>query len=57
MEVIAVDAAPGKASTVFDGSNFMVLDARSLGSCPARGRNRHPKTLVCWDAPLAGPVM
>lgn len=53
--VIAVDAAPGKASTVFDGQDFMDLDARSLGDYLARERGRREGMLVCWDAPLTGP--
>lgn len=55
MEVIAVDAAPGKASTVFDGGEFMELDARGLRGYLGRIRGRGPKALVCWDAPLTGP--
>lgn len=55
MDVVAVDAAPGKASTVFDGGEFMELDARGLRGYLNRMRSRGPGTLVCWDAPLTGP--
>ena len=55
MQVVAVDAAPGKRSTVFDGRDFTNHDARSLRGYLARMRERHREMLVCWDAPLTGP--
>ncbi len=55
MRVVAVDAAPGKRSTVFDGRDFTNHDARSLRGYLARMRERHREMLVCWDAPLTGP--
>lgn len=55
MRVVAVDPAPGKRSTVFDGRDFTSHDARSLRGYLARARERHGKMLVCWDAPLTGP--
>ena len=56
MDVVAVDVAPGKASTVFDGAEFMELDARGLRDYLTRLRHRGRKVLVCWDAPLTGPA-
>lgn len=55
MDVVAVDVAPGKASTVFDGGEFMQLNARSLRAYLTRIKDRGRKALVCWDAPLTGP--
>ena len=55
MEVVAVDVAPSKASTVFDGCEFMQLNARNLRDYLTRIQQRGRKALVCWDAPLTGP--
>lgn len=63
MRVVAVDPAPGKESTVFDGafdekreSWFPKLKARELREFLKEPRNRKPNTLICWDAPLTGPA-
>ena len=55
MSVIAVDPAPGKESTVFDGAEFFDMDACGLRDYLSESKNRTPGTLLCWDAPLTGP--
>ena len=52
--IIAVDAAPGKASTVFDGKDFVKLNAPGLRAYLDAKNNRTGQTLLCWDAPLTG---
>ena len=51
MPVIAIDPAPGKKSTIFDGRHFHCKDGLELRSYL---RKCTPKTLLCWDAPLTG---
>jgi hypothetical protein len=55
LNVIAVDPAPAKESTVFDGRALTSLPAQRLSTLLA-GCRGHPSTLVCWDAPLTGPT-
>lgn len=55
MPVIAVDPAPGKRSTLFDGTTFLKKDARRLRAYLDQPCNRTRETLLCWDAPLTGP--
>lgn len=55
MFVIAVDPAPGRKSTVFDGTNYFKMSGRELRVYLAEPRNRTQETLLCWDAPLTGP--
>lgn len=54
MRVIGIDPAPAKKSTVFDGS-FYSFTALELIEYLNAARDRGP-TLVCWDAPLTGPM-
>ena len=53
MPVIAVDPAPGKESTVIDGTKFLKLSPRELRLGMPSGLVN--ETLLCWDAPLTGP--
>ena len=55
MRIVAVDAAPGKRSTVFDGRDFKNMDARCLKAYLSRIRRQNNEMLLCWDAPLTGP--
>lgn len=56
VRVLAIDAAPGKPSTVFDGTDFLRLRGCALHAYLNDPVNRTPETLVCWDAPLTGPA-
>jgi len=53
--VLAVDPAPGKPSTVFDGKAFRQFNGQRLRTFLDKPQNRTRETLVCWDAPLTGP--
>lgn len=53
MRVIAIDPAPSKPSTVFDG-RFRRLAVNELAHLLRSVASDHA-TLVCWDAPLTGP--
>ena len=55
MMVIAVDPAPRKPSTIFDGTGLRCLTAVELARFLA-DRRENDDTLVCWDAPLTGPA-
>ena len=55
MQVIAIDPAPKKDSTVFDGAAFLEMDAPQLRRFLQAREHQNPETLVCWDAPLTGP--
>lgn len=55
MRVIAIDPAPGKPSTVFDGAEHLQLTAVELREYVARISSGKAPVLVCWDAPLTGP--
>ncbi|MXZ61304.1 MAG: hypothetical protein F4Z12_10640 [Acidobacteria bacterium] len=52
MSVISIEPAPGKTSTVCDGTDF-------YHETPAQLRDRlrrvNGDALLCWDAPLTGP--
>ena len=55
MRVVSVDPAPGSnnVSTVFDGEQFLEIPThRMRGFLDDLG----PETLLCWDAPLTGPI-
>jgi hypothetical protein len=54
MVVIAVDPAPSKPSTVFDGK-FHSLPAKELIEFLQFDQS-HETILICWDAPLTGPA-
>lgn len=53
--VLAIDPAPTKASTLFDGKSY---EALSPGALSARLKSARSSTnlLICWDAPLTGPT-
>lgn len=53
MRIIAVDPAPAKASTLYDGE-YHTLAARDLNDY-IRQLSSDGSCLVCWDAPLTGP--
>ena len=53
--MIAVDPAPGRKSTVFDGTAFFRKDGCELRAYLDEPCNRTHGTLLCWDAPLTGP--
>ena len=54
--VLAIDPAPGKPSTVFDGRAFSKKNGDELRGYLNYQGNRTGKTFVCWDAPLTGPA-
>ena len=56
LPVIAIDPAPGKKSTIFNGSEFLSKSGDELRSYLGEPSNRTPETLLCWDAPLTGPA-
>ena len=53
--VIAIDPAPAKPSTVFDGIRYAHMAAPKLRELLKQIASGGPGTLVCWDAPLTGP--
>lgn len=55
MRIIAIDPAPGKKSTVFDGAGFRQCSAVELRELINGIASRKKAVLVCWDAPLTGP--
>ena len=55
MRVIAIDPAPGKRSTVFDGADFLQCTAAELREFVNEIASKKEAVLVCWDAPLTGP--
>ena len=55
-QVIAIDPAPAKRSTVFDGESYRRMLPRELRDYIREIASRGPDTLVCWDAPLTGPT-
>lgn len=58
MDVLGVDCAPGKGSTVFDGVEFRHgIGAHQLVSLLTTRKDRADGLLVCWDAPLTGPAV
>lgn len=56
MRVVAIDPAPGKESTVYEGGDsFPGISGQEMG-CFLRGISKErPPVLLCWDAPLTGP--
>jgi len=54
--VLAIDPAPGKPSTVFDGRGFSKRNGDELRELLNDPGSRTAGTLVCWDAPLTGPA-
>ena len=54
--VIAIDPAPAKPSTVFDGARYLRMSAPELRDYVDLIASGGPGTLVCWDAPLTGPA-
>lgn len=54
--VIAIDPAPGKLTTVFDGAEYEGLSASELRDRIDQISSLGSDTLVCWDAPLTGPA-
>ena len=54
MRVIAVDPAPKKGGTVFDGVKYQNFKPIRLASY-LEGLAEEASVLVCWDAPLTGP--
>ncbi len=54
MRVIAVDPAPKKGGTVFDGVKYQNFRPIRLASY-LEGLAEEASVLVCWDAPLTGP--
>lgn len=54
--VIAIDPAPAKPSTVFDGVRYARLAATELRDRVNLIATEGAATLVCWDAPLTGPT-
>lgn len=56
MDVISIDPAPGKKSTIFDGQKFLSKSGPELRLYLAETGARNPETLLCWDAPLTGPA-
>lgn len=55
MRVIAIDPAPGKESTVFEGTEYVQLSAKELREYVDTLADAKESVLVCWDAPLTGP--
>lgn len=55
MRVIAIDPAPGKESTVFEGTEYLQLSAQELREYVDQLADAKESVLVCWDAPLTGP--
>lgn len=61
MRVIAIDPAPGRPSTIFDGEEhegelFPARTGDELRLYLDEPHNRTRETLLCWDAPLTGPA-
>ena len=54
--VISIDPAPAKPSTVFDGVCYSRKSASKLRHYLEEIACEGPDTLICWDAPLTGPV-
>lgn len=56
MRVIAIDPAPGKDSTVYEGGErFREIPGDKMRSFLKGIEDEKPPVLVCWDAPLTGP--
>jgi len=58
MEVIGIDPAPSKKSTVVkDGLPAESEPAQGLFAFLRRQRNERESLLLCWDSPLTGPAV
>ena len=54
--VIAIDPAPSKPSTVYDGKEYLSKTAEQFREFVDQISGEGPETLLCWDAPLTGPA-
>ena len=54
--VIAIDPAPSKPSTLYDGKEYLTKTAEQLRDYVDQISSEGPETLLCWDAPLTGPA-
>lgn len=54
MRVVAIDPAPKKPSTLYDGQGFRQVPASHMRTTLS-GLREHSPLLLCWDAPLTGP--
>lgn len=54
--VSAIDPAPAKPSTIFDGKDYLLKTAEQLRDYVDQISGEGPETLLCWDAPLTGPA-
>lgn len=56
MRVVAIDPAPGKASTMYEGGErFPEISGDNMLSFLNGIKEEQPPVLLCWDAPLTGP--
>ena len=55
VRVLAIDPAPRRKSTVFDGTDFLKKSGDALRAYLNEPGSPMHETLVCWDAPLTGP--
>lgn len=56
IQIIGIDIAPGKKSTIYDGNCYQHMSADALSNYLISLQNDKNKTvLLCWDAPLTGP--
>lgn len=56
IQIIGIDIAPGKKSTIYDGNCYHHMSADTLNNYLISLQNDKNKTvLLCWDAPLTGP--
>ena len=56
VRVLAIDPAPRRKSTVFDGTDFLKKSGDALRAYLNEPGSPTHETLVCWDAPLTGPA-
>lgn len=54
MRVVAIDPAPKKPSTLYDGQGFRQVPASHMRQT-LNALREHCPLLLCWDAPLTGP--
>lgn len=55
VRVIAIDPAPGKQSTLFEGEEYLSMSASELHDFVDEVAAEGSESLVCRDAPLTGP--
>lgn len=53
-QVLGIDPAPSKKSTVYDGEGFHHFSAKELRDFLHKPKKE--EVLICWDAPLTGPA-